>query len=86
MSKYIQMEGLRKSILDLNRKEFLEKCTAEHILKLIVNLPTIDIVRCKDCKRKYVTGTTTQYYVCDFMDAQYDENGFCHHGERVDEA
>ena len=47
--------------------------------------PTIDaveVVRCKDCKHKYVSGNgTTQYYVCDFMDAQYEEDGFCHHGE-----
>jgi hypothetical protein len=47
--------------------------------------PTIDaveVVRCKECKHKYVSGNgTTQYYVCDFMDAQYEENGFCHHGE-----
>ena len=52
----------------------------------IDDTPTIDaveVVRCKDCKHKYVSGNgTTQYYVCDFMDAQYEENGFCHHAER----
>lgn len=52
----------------------------------IDDAPTIDaveVVRCKDCKHKYVSGNgTTQYYVCDFMDAQYEENGFCHHAER----
>lgn len=43
----------------------------------------VEVVRCKDCKHKYVSGNgTTQYYVCDFMDAQYEENGFCHHAER----
>ena len=43
----------------------------------------VKVVRCKDCKHKYVSGNgTTQYYVCDFMDAQYEENGFCHHAER----
>lgn len=42
-----------------------------------------EIIRCKDCKHKYVSGDgTTQYYVCDFMDAQYEEDGFCHHAER----
>ena len=42
----------------------------------------VQVVRCKDCKHKYVSGNgTTQYYVCDFMDAQYEDNGFCHHGE-----
>ena len=40
------------------------------------------LVRCKDCKHRYVTGTTTQYYVCDFMDAEYNDDGFCHHAER----
>lgn len=44
---------------------------------------TKPLIRCKDCKHKYVSGNgTTQYYVCDFMDAQYEENGFCHHAER----
>ena len=44
---------------------------------------SVEVVRCKDCKHKYVSGNgTTQYYVCDFMDAQYEENGFCHHAER----
>lgn len=42
----------------------------------------VELVRCKDCRHKYVSGNgTTQYYVCDFMDAQYEEDGFCHHGE-----
>lgn len=46
-----------------------------------------ELVRCKDCIHKYVSGNgTTQYYVCDFMDAQYEDDGFCHHGEsEVDE-
>ena len=56
------------------------------IKRVIDEAPTIDaveIIRCKDCKHKYVSGNgTTQYYVCDFMDAQYEENGFCHHAER----
>ena len=54
------------------------------IIGAIEEQPSIDIVHCKDCKHKYVTGTTTQYYVCDFMDAQFDEKGYCHHGERID--
>lgn len=42
-----------------------------------------ELVRCKDRKHRYISGNgTTRYYVCDFMDAQYEDNGFCHHGER----
>ena len=45
-----------------------------------------EIVRCKDCKHKYVSGNgTTQYYVCDFMDAQFEDEGYCHHGKRREE-
>ena len=55
------------------------------IKRVIDDAPTIDaveVVRCRDCKHKYVSGNgTTQYYVCDFMDAQYEDDGFCHHGE-----
>ena len=55
------------------------------IKRVIDDAPTVDaveVVRCKDCKHKYVSGNgTTQYYVCDFMDAQYEDDGFCHHGE-----
>ncbi|MBQ1195049.1 MAG: hypothetical protein IIX44_02270 [Clostridia bacterium] len=47
---------------------------------------TVEVVRCKDCKHKYVSGNgTTQYYVCDFMDAQFEDEGYCHHGERSEE-
>ena len=56
------------------------------IKRVIDDAPTIDaveVVRCKDCNHKYISGNgTTQYYVCDFMDAQYEENGFCHHAVR----
>ena len=44
-----------------------------------------ELVRCKDCKHRYVTGITTQYYVCDFMDAEYRDDGYCHRGERIEE-
>lgn len=42
-----------------------------------------EVVRCRDCKHRYISGNgTTQYYVCDYMDAQYEDNGYCNHGER----
>ena len=54
--------------------------------ELLAEIPSADaaeVVRCKDCKHRYISGNgTTRYYVCDFMDAQYEDNGFCHHGER----
>lgn len=54
----------------------------------IDHAPIIDavpVIKCKDCKHRYITGSTTHYYVCDFMDAEYNDNGYCHHGERKDD-
>lgn len=55
---------------------------------IVADAPTIEavpVVRCKDCIHRYVTGDVTRYYVCDFMDAQYEDDGYCHHGEREEE-
>ena len=60
----------------------------QEIAKLIDNALTVDavqVVRCKDCKHRYISGNgTTRYYVCDFMNAQYEDNGFCHHNKGCD--
>lgn len=82
MSKYIRLKDIKWRSSDITiSNPLIEFFTTESDIE---SLPTIDIVRCKECKHKYVTGDTTQYYVCDFMDAQFDENGYCHHGERID--
>ena len=81
MSKYIKLNSAIRILWEL----CLPLCDYENGVKQLENMPTIDIVRCKECMHKYVTGTTTQYYVCDFMDAQHDENGYCHHGERAEQ-
>lgn len=55
---------------------------AKTFIRSLPSAEAVEVVRCKDCRHKYVSGNgTTQYYVCDFMDAQYEEDGFCHHGE-----
>lgn len=61
---------------------------AEAFQRMIKDAQTIDavqVIRCKDCIHRYATGDVTKYYVCDFMDAQYEDNGYCHHGEREEE-
>lgn len=55
--------------------------------EMLEDAPTIDavpVIRCKDCRHRYITGDTTHYYVCDFMDAEYNDNGYCHNGEGKD--
>ena len=51
-------------------------------LGVTIETKTKPLIHCKDCIHRYVTGDVTMYYVCDFMDAQYEDNGYCHHGER----
>lgn len=86
MSRYIDAEWIRNVYADFEHYENRDDWTTPitNVLAVIDDAPSIDIVRCKECQRKYVTGDTTQYYVCDFMDAQYEENGYCHHGERIE--
>lgn len=45
----------------------------------IFNAPTIDIVRCKECKFLEVCGKTCW---CDQWEHYADEQDFCSHGER----
>lgn len=57
------------------------------VKQVMVGMPTADVVevvRCKDCKHRYVGGYTTQYYICDFMDAELKDEGYCSYGERKD--
>ena len=56
-------------------------------IEMVNEQPAVDVVevvRCKDCKHRYVSGYTTQYYVCDFMDAELKDEGYCSYGERKD--
>ena len=49
--------------------------------KDIEDAPSIDIVRCKECKRRYRSGYRgDEYWVCDFMDAKIKDDDFCSYG------
>ena len=66
-----------------NAERIIHEADAVEALSMLPSAEAVEVVRCKDCKHRYISGNgTTRYYVCDFMDAQYEDNGFCHHGER----
>ena len=53
------------------------------IENIIISAPSIDIVRCKECRRRYRSGYRgDEYWVCDFMDAKIKDDDFCSYGER----
>lgn len=67
---------------------------ADRITQEILRLQAADVVevvRCKDCKHKYVIQAKdrfykveNRYYTCDYMNCRYDENHYCSFGERAD--
>lgn len=84
MSKYIDRSKVNDEIVRVLEHTDCKGEYIDRVLRAIENLPSIDIVQCKDCKHRYVTGVTTQYYVCDFMGAEYSDDGYCHRGERIE--
>ena len=64
-------------------------CITFQGMKLIHELPVMEVVRCKDCKfvseRIFGKGDTFCTPWCDCTDSATDEDGFCHLGERKEE-
>lgn len=84
--EYIKKEDAIKSVVNHDiLKGKWSRDWAEYMLEDAKPADVVPVVRCKDCKHRYITGSTTHYYVCDFMDAEYNDNGYCHHGERKDD-
>lgn len=58
------------------------------IKKVIDDAPTIDavdVVRCKDCKHRYMDGEVTHYYWCRLHDRPVDDMDYCSWGEERSE-
>ena len=79
MSKYTKLEDANDAV------EYDEFYT----LRNLESLPTIDIVRCKDCKWRGVQNEPegTCYYWCRNIGAGFavDEWNYCCWGERIEE-
>ena len=55
------------------------------ILTMIDDAPSIDIVRCQDCKKSHIDGKTTHYLWCAEWGRSTDTFGYCERGERESE-
>ena len=52
----------------------------------VMQLPTIDIVRCKECKHRYNDGWLEPRWTCDYLkDMRLKDDDFCSYGERKGE-
>lgn len=81
MEKFVKLRDIKDTLIDLNRKVFLEKKTAKPIMEAIVALPTIDIVYCVECRYKDMELCSMSKMRNAGVLYPYD---FCSHGERID--
>ncbi len=51
----------------------------------IFNAPSIDIVRCENCRKSHIDGKTTHYLWCTEWGRSTDSFGYCERGEREGE-
>ena len=89
MSKYIKLaDAIHNINLEVTgRKEYTGDMKA-NLFFALDDLPTIDIVLCKDCK--HVTYKTIParsqdvFYGCCYSAIQHDGDFYCAYGERID--
>lgn len=79
MSKYIEMDELISAI------KTAPVWTGLDAIERIRTLPTIDIVRCKECRKSHIDGKTTHYLWCTEWGRSTDVFGYCERGEREGE-
>ena len=79
MSKYIKLEDaieqVKTEFYGGGYQEWLE-ISIDNLINRIANLPTIEIVRCKDCK------WYKDFDGCFFSTAECEPEHFCSYGER----
>ena len=78
MSKYVKLEDALRIFWELDMPLCDYKCGA----KQLESLPTIDIVRCKECR--WYNPLTKGCCRNPCVEAWYD-NDFCSYGERIEE-
>lgn len=95
MSKWIDADAIDKAFskLRFNNDGELEHygdrpnwyLLGSEVEALIADAPSIDIVRCQDCKKSHTDGKTTHYLWCVEWGRSTDTFGYCERGEREGE-
>lgn len=80
MSRYTDADELKKTI-DI---EIFRYDTIDHVFQIIDNAPSIDIVRCGECKY-CVNGQCWKSDGLDKLDGNVADDDFCSRGEREGE-
>ena len=59
--------------------------TESDFVEYVNEEPSIDIVRCSECKKSHIDGKTTHYLWCTEWGRSTDTFGYCERGEREGE-
>ena len=82
MSRYIDADALIDR-LDYCVKEGMGSTIAFTFKHMVEEAPSIDIVRCKECKHRYDDGWLEPRWTCDYLkDMRLKDDDFCSYGER----
>ena len=91
MSRYIDADKLIRKYIDTDIEKFSNsdvKIVLENLKQNILKAPSIDIVRCGECRRVREDGghaNCNGYLYCRKWKTLVDEDGYCSWGEREGE-
>ena len=91
MSRYIDADALHDALKA--KQKWVVRCGDKHnegytydqVHFAIDDAPSIDIVRCKECRKSHIDGKTTHYLWCTEWGRSTDTFGYCERGEREGE-
>ena len=81
MSRYIDADDVANAIYH----HFPSIRTMADARGIIEEAPSIDIVRCANCRKSHIDGKTTHYLWCTEWGRSTDPFGYCERGEREGE-
>ena len=84
MSRWIDADVLKEKIDNIWNGRPLSVLGAR-ILTMIDEVPSIDMVRCENCRKSHIEGKTTHHLWCTEWGRSTDTFGYCERGEREGE-
>lgn len=84
MSRYIDAKWLEDNAKEYSLGYYEDDEWATP-LNVLDSAPSIEIIRCRECKKSHIDGKTTHYLWCTEWGRSTDVFGYCERGEREDE-
>ena len=85
MSRWIDADAMKKAVEDFPNcyNGWSDTYDKAFIIGAIEEQPSIDMVRCKECKHRYNDGWIEPRWTCDYLkDMRLKDDDYCSYGER----